>query len=151
MKRNVIIIAILALSMVMIFSSQVSAAWGRGDKARKLDQGKRIELIVKKLDLTREQADKFTARAESAQKTIKADQAAIKEAGDRLKDELSKDQPDKNVIHDLINKIGQKMTEMRIARTDSLLELQKTLTPEQKTKFREMSKKKGGKIPLIWR
>lgn len=139
---------VIALMLVAAFSSQVLAAWGRGDKIRQLDQGKMIESIVKKLDLTKEQTDKFTAQAQATQKVVEADRAKIKELGDKLKDELRQDSPDKAAVHDLITQISRQLTALRIARTDSLLELQSTLTPEQKTKFREMLNKKGGKMPF---
>lgn len=148
MKKNSLVGALLAVSLVIVFSSQALAAWGRSDKIRQLDQGKMIESIVKKLDLNKEQTDKFTAQAQGTQKVVEADRAKIKELGDKLKDELRKDSPDKAAVHELITQIGRQLTAMQIARTDSLLELQSTLTPEQKTKFREMLNKKGGKMPF---
>lgn len=148
MKKNSIVGSLLAVSLVIVFSSQALAAWGRGDKIRQLDQGKMIESIVKKLELNKEQTDKFSAQAQATQKVVEADRAKIKELGDKLKDELRKDLPDKAAVHDLITQIGRQLTALQIARTDSLLELQKTLTPEQKTKFREMLNKKGGKMPF---
>ncbi|MBN3033628.1 MAG: Spy/CpxP family protein refolding chaperone [Candidatus Saganbacteria bacterium] len=138
---------VVALVLAM-FSSQACAAWGRGGRPGKIDHERAMAGIAKKLDLTREQADKFKAGEQAQKKVVVAGRRKIKELGDKLKDELAKDSPDRDKTRDLIRRIGAQMTELRIARTDSLLQLKALLTPAQKEKFKALLDKKGGRIPL---
>jgi periplasmic protein CpxP/Spy len=148
LKRENVVGALVIMLVLLVFSSQAFAAWGRNNKGGKPDRQEMGAAIAKKLNLTQDQIDKFKAEEQNRQKTIEADRQKIKELGDKLKEELGKDSPDRNTVHNLITQIGAQMTQMRIARTDSLLKLRETLTPEQKNKFKEMLNRKGGKIPL---
>ena len=121
-----------ALAVVLLltaFSSQALAAWGRNNNSGKVDRQAIAAAIAKKLNLTQDQIARFKAEEQDRQKTIEADRQKIKELGDKLKEELGKDAPDKNTVHDLITQIGAQTTDMRLARTDSLLKLRETLTP----------------------
>jgi Spy/CpxP family protein refolding chaperone len=138
-----------ALAVVLVltaFSSQAFAAWGKNDKGGKPNRQELATAIAKKLNLTPDQIAKFKAAEQDRQKAIEADRQKIKELGDKLKDELAKDSPDKNVVHELITQIGAQMTQMRIERTDSLLKMRESLTPEQREKFKELLNKKDGKM-----
>lgn len=159
LQRENVFRALVVMLVLTALSSQALAAWGRNNKAGKPDRQEIAVAIAKKLNLTQDQIDKFKAEEQNRQKTIEADRQKIKELGDKLKDELAKDSPDRNTVHNLITQIGAQMTDMRIARTDSLLKLRETLTPEQKEKFKELlnksphqnvwwGDKKGGKIHL---
>ena len=144
-KENLFQVLVIALLLTAL-SSQALAAWGRNNNSGKADRQAIAAAIAKKLGLTPDQIARFKAEEQARQKTIEADRQKIKELGDKLKEELAKDAPDKNTVHDLITQIGAQTTEMRLARTDSLLKLRETLTPEQKEKFKEMLNKKGGKM-----
>ncbi len=133
--------------VIALFASQSLAAWGRSGKGR-ADRPELAALLAKKLDLTQDQIEQIKAGEQEQQKLMAAGGQKIKELGERLKDELAKDSPDKNKVHDLIRQIGTQMTELRIARTDSLLKLKALLTPEQREKFKELLDKKGGRMPL---
>jgi Spy/CpxP family protein refolding chaperone len=146
LKRVSLFRALAVVLLVTAFSSQALAAWGKNNNSGKVDRQAIAAAIAKKLNLTQDQIAQFKADEQDRQKTIEADRQKIKELGDKLKEELAKDSPDKNTVHDLITRIGAQTADMRIARTDSLLKLRETLTPEQKEKFKEMLNKKGGKI-----
>ncbi len=133
--------------VIALFASQSLAAWGRSGKGR-ADRPELAALLAKKLDLTQDQIEQIKAGEQEQQKLMAAGGQKIKELGERLKDELAKDSPDKNKVHDLIRQIGTQMTELRIARTDSLLKLKALLTPEQREKFKGLLDKKGGRMPL---
>ena len=141
LKKESLFWALAVLLVLTAFSSQAFAAWGRNDKGGKVDRQAMAAAITKKLNLTQDQTVKFKAEEQDRQKTIEADRQKIKELGNKLKEELAKDSPDKNTVHDLIARIGAQMTGMRIARTDSLLKMRETLTPEQKEKFKELLNK----------
>ena len=136
--------AIVLLALV-ILSAPSLAAWGRGERPNHREI---MAVLTKKLDLTKEQIAKFKAGEQEQKKIMETDRQKIQDLGDKLKDELAKDSPDQNAIHDLIKQIGAQMTELQIARTDSLLKFRETLTPAQKEKFKELLNKKGGRIPL---
>ena len=146
MKKENLFQALVVVLLLTAFASQALAAWGRNDKGGSSDRQQMSAAIAKKLNLTQEQIDKFKAEEQERQKTIEADRQKTKELGDKLKEELAKDAPDKNTVHDLITQIGAQTTDMRIARTDSLLKLRDMLTPEQKEKFKELLNKKGAKM-----
>lgn len=146
LKKENVLRALVIVLVLTALSSQALAAWGRNDRADKSDRQEIAAAIAKKLNLTQDQIDKFKAEEQNRQKTIEADRQKIKELGDKLKEELAKDSPDRNAVNALITQIGAQMTDMRIARTDSLLKLRETLTPEQKEKFKEMLNKRSGRI-----
>lgn len=137
-------VAIVMLMLVM-FSAQSLAAWGRGAKPNRQNI---MTVLAKKLDLTQDQIDKFRAGEQEQKKAMEAGRQKIKELGDKLKNELAKDSPDKNKVHDLISQIGAQTTQLQVVRTDSLLKLKALLTPEQKEKFRKLLDRKGGRMPL---
>ncbi len=139
--------ALTVALVIALFSSQALADWGRPGKG-KGDRPQLAALLAKKLDLTQEQVDKLKAEQQDQKKIMAAGSQKIKELGEQLKDELAKDSPDKNKVHGLIRQIGAQMTDLRIARTDSLLKLKALLTPEQKEKFKGLLDKKGGRMPL---
>ena len=80
-------------------------------------------------------------------KEMKTNHEKMKEIKDKMKAELEKENPNKRTIHDYIKKMGSLRTNMRIKRMDSLLDMRKTLTPEQREKFKKMAKmrKKHGR------
>ncbi len=133
--------------VIALFASQSLAAWGRNGKGR-ADRPGLAAMLAKKLDLTQDQIGKIKAGEQEQQKLMAAGGQKIKELGEKLKEELAKETPDKNKVHDLIRQIGTQMTELRIARTDSLLKLKALLTPEQREKFKGLLDKKGGRMPL---
>jgi len=146
LKRENVLRALAVTAVLLALASQALAAWGGNDTGGKPDRQAIAAAIAKKLDLTPGQIAAFKAEEQDRLKTVEADRQKIKELGDKLKEELAKDSPDKNVVHDLITQIGARMTDMRIARTDSLLKMRESLTPEQKTKFKEMLIERSGKI-----
>ncbi len=138
----------LVVSIVIVLSaSQSLAAWGRNGKGR-ADRPGLVAMLAKKLDLTQDQVAKLEAEDQEQQKITAAARQKLEQLGEQLKDELAKDSPDKNKVHDLIGQIGTQMTQLQIARTDSLLKLKALLTPAQKEKFKELLDKKGGRMPL---
>ncbi len=145
-NKSLSLVLMAALVLIMC-SSQALADWGRDGKG-KAGRPELAAMLAKKLDLTQEQVDKLKAEQQDQQKIMTAGSQKIKALGEQLKDELAKDSPDKNKVHDLIRQIGTQMTDLRIARTDALLKLKALLTPEQKEKFKGLLDKKGGRMPL---
>lgn len=140
---------LVILVLVAVSSSPAFALWNRGDKplgyARDKpggsEPGKLVERIARRLNLTAEQKEKFTAQSKKLQKDIAANRDKIKDFSAKLRAEMQKDTPDKNIIHRLIRDLDQTRTEMQIVRIDSLLDLRKILTPEQKEKFKKLLEK----------
>ncbi|MFH1684555.1 MAG: periplasmic heavy metal sensor [Candidatus Margulisiibacteriota bacterium] len=131
---------LLVVFLVAALASQ-SLAWGRGPQKGKVDREKIMGRIEKKLGLTKDQQEKFKSRRQKEKKEIEAHRKEMKAISDKLKIELKKDNPNRSVLHDLVKRSSQQRTAMELKRMDSLLELRKTLTPEQRKKFKEMTRK----------
>jgi len=129
MKGKSWLVLLVMVCMLMGLSSQAQAWWGR-EKPRKT--------IARRLELTEGQKKKFEAVEEETKKEMKASQKQIKEIGEKFKAELQKDTPDRNAVHRHIQELSKVRTRMEIKRMDSMLELRKMLTPEQREKFKHM-------------
>jgi len=130
---------ILCLTLVM-----ASGSWAFGGKPQ-AERGKNYDRIAKQLNLTKEQSEKCKASNEKLQASLKANREEVKQLAEQLKSELQLENPDRNKVHSLIKKISDQRTEMELKRMDSLLEMRKLLTPEQKAKFKEMARPKRGR------
>ena len=131
---------LLAVFLVAGLASQ-SLAWGRGPSRPKFDREKMTGRIEKKLELTKEQQEKFKVHREKEKKDMDSHHKEMKVVGDKIKAELEKDNPDRRALHDLVRKASEKRTAMELRRMDSLLELRKMLTPKQREKFKQMNKR----------
>lgn len=129
MKKNILML----LAVLIVLSSQSYALWG-GMGGRPDRHG-----FINRLDLTDKQKEKFKAQMEKVERELKPIFEKVKEKTDKLKKELQEDQPDRNAIHEYIKGIDSLRTNMELKRVDSLLELRKTLTPEQREKFKKMT------------
>lgn len=147
MKINRVMVGVLVVFLTVALASESFAWWGREDRPA---PEQRIERIAKRLELTEEQKAKFKDHREKMKKYMEEEREGVKGLGEKLKAELQKDNPDRATVQSLIRKISQKQTEMQIKRMDSLLELRKTLTPEQRKKFKKMlgpGQKRGFRSP----
>lgn len=134
---------VIAVVLAMMVFTGVAYAFGPWEgRSIKMNQGKMAERIIKELDLNQEQAEKFKAQEDKMEKDMSAYREKMKELSEKLKEAMEKDAPDKNAIHGTIKEIGQNMTDMRIKRADSMLELREVLTPDQKEKFKKMLDRK---------
>jgi len=135
MKRTMT--GLLTAFLVVVLASQSLAWWG-GGKPKRPSHDKRIEMIARRLKLTDEQKKKFLAHQAEMKKAMLANRKQVKEVGNKLKAELKKDAPDRKKVHARINEINELQRKMQIRRVDSLLDLRKSLSPEQRKKFRGM-------------
>lgn len=136
--------AVLALVVMMALPG-----WGAEDKDKK--ESKRPGLgIVKRLQLNEEQKQKFMDREEKIRQDAKKEMENIGKLESKLKEEMKKDSPDRNVVNSCIKDISAIRSGIQMKRMENLLELKKTLTPEQKVKFNEMLKKQD-KRPFFGR
>lgn len=161
MKTRKMLIGVCVVLLSVALATQSLAWWGGGDKAKKIEPEKRMERIAEKLDLTEEQKEKFKALVEEQKEEKKVKMKAkrekseerkaegekIKDLAKKMKEELRKDAPDRNKIHGYIKQMSEIRTGMQIKRIDSLLELRKSLTPEQKEKFKKMTHTGKKRLP----
>ena len=131
------ICGILTVLLVVALASPSLAWWGWGKPERPRHE-KRIEMISRRLKLTDEQKKRFLVHQEEMKKAMRANRRKVREAGDKLKAELKKDEPDRRTVHARINEINELRRKMQIRRVDSLLDLRRSLSPEQREKFRGM-------------
>ena len=126
-----------AVFLVVVLASQSMAAWGEwgGGKA---GRERSFERVAKKLELTKEQREKFKAQNEKMMEAMKADRSETRKLAEKLKSELQQDKPDRSKVRDLIKQISARRTEMELKRMDSLLEMRQSLTPEQRVKFKAL-------------
>ena len=140
----IVIAGISALMMIMLAAQ--SFAWGWGDGKRDTDKKDRpAEKIVKLLGLTDDQKKQFDAAHEAGRKDAEPYMQKLKDLSEKLKAELTKETPNKSDAENLVREIGKNRTELEVKRIDSMLDLQKILTPEQKTKFQKMMDHRQGK------
>jgi len=147
MKNKAIITVIIA--MILLWGSSSSQAFfgGPQDKEGTPDKSARsekmVERMTKELNLTKEQKEKFTADTKEIEKTAKEIRTKDRELMDKIQKELLKDSPDMKIIRSLMETINQNMTEIQFKRISHLVEFRKTLTPEQREKFKTMIDDKG--------
>ncbi|KPJ66099.1 hypothetical protein AMJ44_08975 [candidate division WOR-1 bacterium DG_54_3] len=147
MKINKVVVGVLVVFLTVVLASEAFAWWG---KEKRPAPEQRSERIAKRLELTEEQKAKFKDQREKMQKYVEGTRDEFRELGKKLKTELEKDNPNRATVQSLIRKIGQKQTEMQLRRMDSLLELRKILTSEQRQKFKKMlgpGQKRGFRSP----
>lgn len=134
-----------ALILLLVFSmaAQASAFWWVKKEPPPKEQ---MKPISKRLELSKEQEDKFKKQTEDMQKELKPQREQVKKIGDELKTELEKDAPDRTRVHNQIREISRIRTEMQLKRMDTLLDLRKSLTPEQKKRFKTMAHPKERRI-----
>jgi len=148
-KRWLVLILVAAM---LIGVSSDAFAWGRRPKEkspnversgmRKPDVKTLEKKLSKDLGLTQKQKDKFKANAKATEKEVKEIRAKNKELQKKLREEMQKEAPDRNKVHQYIKERGKLQTDIQIERMDSMLELRKSLAPEQKEKFKNMLRKK---------
>jgi len=136
MKTNIWRQGGVVLALVVLLAVP---GWSVPDE-RKLDD-KRPEPglgIAKRLGLSEEQKKSFMEREEKIKLDLKKEMEEVKNLESKLKEEIKKDAPDKNTVNNYIKEISAVMSKIQMKRMENLLELKKSLTPEQKVKFNEM-------------
>jgi Spy/CpxP family protein refolding chaperone len=136
MKTNIWRQGGVVLALVILMAVP---GWSAGDERKMDDQ--RPELgrgIAKRLGLNEEQKKAFVEREEKIRQAIKQEREEIGKLEAKLKDEMKKDNPDKNNVNNYLKEIGAVREKIQMKRMENLLELKKSLTPEQKLKFNEM-------------
>lgn len=126
--------------LVAALASQSLAWWGKG-KPKKVDPDQRMQRIAEKLELTEAQKEKLISHKNGMRDQMIAHGKKMKELKDKFKAEFEKDNPSRKILHSLIRQMNDERVKMEIKRVDSLLELSDILTPEQKEKFKLMTKK----------
>jgi Spy/CpxP family protein refolding chaperone len=134
------LMTMMAVFLIAAFASQSLAWWWPSERS---DREKLTGRITKKLELNDEQKEKFKAHRERMKETMAADRKKLEELAKDLKKDLAKDDPDEALARRLTKQIGEKRTEMELKRLDSLFELRKGLTPEQRKKFKGMLNPRG--------
>ena len=131
--------------VVLILSGQAQAFWGKEHKGREdrpKDPQKMQAMIADKLELTEEQKAKFAERGVAMHKTMEANRERMEDMTEKMKAEMEKDTPDRDLLHAYIREFGTIRTEMEIGRINSLLDLKEVLTEEQEEKFKAMMMKR---------
>ncbi|MFH1361037.1 MAG: periplasmic heavy metal sensor [bacterium] len=129
---------IVGLLVCLLVVSQVQAM---GWRDRGFDKDKMAERMCKELNLSDEQKDKFMSNNKQMQSEMKKHHEEVKKYMDIVRQELEKDSPNRGKIHQEITKVEAVNTKIHLKRIDSLLELKKMLTPEQRERFKKMGRK----------
>lgn len=131
--RKKILITLLALGIVPALVAQKQ---GRPDPEDK------IPVLVKQLDLTKEQQTQLEkVRSETIPKK-EALRAKIKPIKEELHTLLASDFIDKPKIKAKMEEISKLKIEMKMLWIDNRIKLNQLLTPEQKSKHKELMKKR---------
>ncbi|OGC04974.1 hypothetical protein A2276_03360 [candidate division WOR-1 bacterium RIFOXYA12_FULL_43_27] len=136
MKKSIVLILIA----IVAFSSQ-SLAWG--GKARPTEKMKLG--FTRELNLTEEQQKKFLEQRQQMEKELLPLEQKNEKIRGELGEEIKKEAPDRGKLHNLIKDTNKNMAEIQIRRMDYMLKMRELLTPEQKTKFKELAGKGRGR------
>ena len=132
------------LSLVLVLSLCISPTFAYGPK--KAGSGlPPIGVLVKELNLTPEQKDQLVELYSQTQKELINIRTQNKIARIDLMNEMMKDNPDEDVLNNLIDKIGENAKKAFGVRINRQLEIKKILTPEQQEKLKELLMKRKWK------
>lgn len=132
----------LAASLVVAFASAVNAHDGEHHgKSYSKDHGKYLEKMAKELGLTPEQKTQV--------EKVHSDSKAAKEGYEKQEDDLRKelhsllaaDNLDKAAIRSKMEEISKLKVDSKMLWIDDRIKINGILTPEQRTKHKEMMKK----------
>lgn len=133
--------AVIAACLVMLLGTSLSFAQGQSKPWGKSGEGRKAELF-KELNLTAEQEAKLAEHRKQNRAEAEQRFTAIKEAREKLREELDKPTSDMAVVQASANTIKQSQAQMVDHRIKSILQLKEVLTPEQFQKFQEKAKDK---------
>ncbi|GEM_PF-2791845 len=94
--------------------------------------------IILRLDLTKEQKDRITAREAASEKEIAVLMETLRSQKKQLNDLLLAEKPDRARIDSLTEDTSKTMTELQKKKIDFMLWVREQLTPEQKQKLIEL-------------
>ncbi|MBU0687330.1 MAG: periplasmic heavy metal sensor [Candidatus Margulisbacteria bacterium] len=143
--RNKNWLVLILVGILIVSFASGALAWD-GQKKGKPDGKQMFEKLVKTLDLTEEQKAAFIAAEEQMKDKSTALREKNKELRDKVKQEMEADQPDVALIKKCIRAAGENTIQLQLLRAEHMLKLQKTLTPEQREKFKELNKKREKKM-----
>lgn len=94
--------------------------------------------IILRLDLTKEQKDRITAREVAAESEMAVLADTLRAQKNELNELLVANQPDRARIDKLTEETSRTMTELQKKKIDFMLWVREQLTPEQKQKLNEL-------------
>jgi len=103
---------------------------------------KMIEKMAKDLALSDQQKKDFMADASRVEENAKAVREKNKQLFDKVQAEVSLDNPDMKKVASYIQEISKNDSEVHLMRIERIVELRKSLAPEQKKKFDAIMKQK---------
>jgi len=134
---------IVGLLVGFMIVSQVQAM---GWRDRGFNKDKMPERMCKQLELTPQQKEKFLSQGKAMNDELKKHHEEAKKHMDQVREELGKDSPNRDKIHQIIRKVEAVNTKIHIRRVDSLIDLKLMLTPTQREKFKRMGEKREHKM-----
>lgn len=98
----------------------------------------KIEKTLTEIDATPEQSEKINAILDDLKDQGFALHDAKRETHQAFKAELSKDEPDVEALHELVDARTAEFNEFAHEVVDAVVEIQQTLTPEQRAQVEQM-------------
>jgi Spy/CpxP family protein refolding chaperone len=167
-KIAILVVPAMAILAVLVLSTQLSAARGtgrfgigtggwmydrpgpdmgawnipeRGMRARlgQNDAGPNILRLVRRLDLTDEQAEKIKETIKANQEKIQTAQKAVAEARKALNEAVAKG-ADETAIREAATAVGKALGDAAVLRVNTKTAVEKILTDEQRAKLEELRK-----------
>ena len=137
MKRN--IAAVITALFILLAGSSMADPGPRGE--RRFSPEKMVERISRDIGLTDAQKNDLLARTKQADKETETLLARNRELFGNIDKELAKDSPDTKVVYGYMQQISQNELQMQYKRMEQMIQLRKSLTPEQKIRFEKMREK----------
>ncbi|MBI3987571.1 MAG: Spy/CpxP family protein refolding chaperone [Lentisphaerae bacterium] len=140
MKRTIGMVGLLVLGSALVASGEPTGATGPAPQGKgpASHSGGKMSRLAQELGLSEEKAAALKALVfENRKKLVqlKADRDLAKMDLEQL---LEADIPDEKAVLQAVDKMGQIHMDMARLRVRALLEMAKTLTPEQRAKFKEL-------------
>ncbi len=128
----------LMLLLAATFSVQAQGFRGKGNSGFGGDGMARIEEFVEELDLTDEQIDQIIEIKADARDAMQKNRSEMRGLREEMRLELQKDEPSKENLYSLIDKIADLEKAGKKLRIDNMLAIRKVLTEEQVDEFKSM-------------
>ena len=141
------IAALIVCSLVLAGNSAYARQYGDHGMKREVMHQKmerHMERMGEQLGLTQEQEESLAEFRKTHRQEAKTLREQIRSKRGEMREELQKEQLDMGKINQLNSEVKRLLTEAEDHRLEGVLEVRKTLTPEQVKKFGEITQKRDG-------
>lgn len=140
-------IGIIGVGVVFLATSLLYAQGNAGaEKSGKAGGRKYRKSVLKELNLTNEQGKSLEENRQGQRQRMVGIISALKAQKEKLEQVMKKDSATKAEVEPIVAEIKSLQAQLIDQRINGILAVKKILTPEQFTRFQELTQRKGGKM-----